>query len=46
MRVLLSTERLILRRFTEADAEDLADLDGAPEVMRFITGAAGRRPAT
>ncbi len=38
MRVLLETERLVLRRFTEADAEDLADLDGDPEVMRFITG--------
>ncbi len=38
MRVLLSTERLILRRFTEADAEDLAGLDGDPEVMRFIIG--------
>ena len=38
MRVLLETERLVLRRFTEADADDLADLDGDPEVMRFITG--------
>ena len=38
MRILLETERLVLRRFTEADADDLADLDGDPEVMRFITG--------
>ncbi|MDQ4128815.1 MAG: GNAT family N-acetyltransferase [Actinomycetota bacterium] len=38
MRVFLETERLVLRRFTEADADDLIDLDGDPEVMRFITG--------
>ena len=38
MLVLLETERLVLRRFTEADVDDLADLDGDPEVMRFITG--------
>jgi RimJ/RimL family protein N-acetyltransferase len=36
--VLPETERLVLRRFTEADADDLSDLDGDPEVMRFITG--------
>jgi len=28
----------VLRRFTEADVEDLFDLDGDPEVMRFLTG--------
>jgi RimJ/RimL family protein N-acetyltransferase len=38
MRILLETERLVLRRFTEADADDLSDLDGDPEVMRFLTG--------
>ena len=38
MRVLLETERLVLRRFTEGDADDLFGLDGDPEVMRFITG--------
>ena len=38
MRVLLETERLVLRRFTEADADDLIYLDGDPEVMRFHTG--------
>src|SRR3712207_161227 len=38
MRVLLQTERLVLRRFTGADAEDLLDLHGDPEVMRFLTG--------
>ena len=36
MRVLLETDRLILRRFTEADAEHLFDLDNDPEVMRYI----------
>lgn len=35
---LLETGRLVLRRFTEADADDLFDLDADPEVMRFITG--------
>lgn len=38
MKVFLETERLVLRRFTEADADDLFDLDGDPEVMRFLTG--------
>ena len=36
--VYLETERLVLRRFTEADADYLFDLDGDPEVMRFLTG--------
>jgi RimJ/RimL family protein N-acetyltransferase len=38
MQVFLETERLVLRRFTEADADNLFDLDGDPEVMRFLTG--------
>ena len=38
MQIFLETERLVLRRFTEADADDLFDLDGDPEVMRFVTG--------
>ena len=38
MQVFLATERLVLRRFTEADVDNLFDLDGDPEVMRFITG--------
>jgi RimJ/RimL family protein N-acetyltransferase len=29
---------LLLRRFTEADADNLFDLDSDPEVMRFLTG--------
>jgi len=35
--VVLETERIVLRRFTEADAEPLAALYGDPRVMRFIT---------
>ncbi len=38
VRVFLETERLVLRRFTESDADDLFDLDGDPEVMRYLTG--------
>lgn len=38
MQVYLETERLVLRRFTMADADDLLSLDSDPEVMHFITG--------
>ncbi|GII01041.1 GNAT family N-acetyltransferase [Planobispora takensis] len=38
MHVFLETERLVLRRFTEADEDHLVELDGDPEVMRFING--------
>jgi len=38
MKVFLETERLILRYFTEADADNLFQLDSDPEVMRFING--------
>ena len=38
MHVYLETERLILRRFNEADVDYLVALDGDPEVMRYITG--------
>ena len=38
MHVFLETERLILRRFTPDDVDNLVALDGDPEVMRFITG--------
>ncbi|MEU9043174.1 MULTISPECIES: GNAT family N-acetyltransferase [unclassified Kitasatospora] len=34
----LQTERLVLRPFTEADADHLFALDNDPEVMRFING--------
>ena len=36
--VYLETERLILRRLTEADAQSLFELDSDPEVMRYLTG--------
>jgi RimJ/RimL family protein N-acetyltransferase len=36
--IVLETERLVLRRFTEADADLLVDLDSDPAVMRFLTG--------
>ena len=38
MQVFLETERMVLRRFTAADADHLFDLDSDPEVMRFLTG--------
>jgi RimJ/RimL family protein N-acetyltransferase len=38
MQVFLETERLVLRRFTEASLDNLFDLNGDPEVMRFLTG--------
>ena len=37
MRIVLETERMLLRCFTGADAEPLAALYGDPRVMRFIT---------
>jgi RimJ/RimL family protein N-acetyltransferase len=39
--IFLETERLMLRKFTEADVDNLFELDGDPEVMRFLTK--GRR---
>jgi len=38
MQLFLETERLVLRRFTEADVDLLVDLDSDPEVMRFLSG--------
>ena len=38
MQVFLETDRLVLRRFTVADADNLVNLDADPDVMRFITG--------
>ena len=40
MQIFLETQRLALRRFTPADIDHLVDLDGDPEVMRFLTGGA------
>jgi len=36
--VFLETERLVLRRFTAADVDNLVELDSDPEVMHYITG--------
>lgn len=36
--ILLKTTRLILRRFTDADLDNLFELDNDPEVMRYING--------
>ena len=38
MQIFLQTERLVLRRFTDDDVENLVELDSDPEVMRFING--------
>jgi RimJ/RimL family protein N-acetyltransferase len=38
MDVHLETARLVLRRFTPADLDDLEALDSDPAVMRYITG--------
>jgi RimJ/RimL family protein N-acetyltransferase len=38
MQVFLETERLVLRRFTAGDVDNLFDLDSDPEVMRFLNG--------
>src|SRR5690348_5547158 len=37
MDVFLETDRLLLRRFTDADIDNLVELDSDPEVMRFLT---------
>ena len=34
----LETDRLTLRQFTPEDVENLVELDGDPEVMRYING--------
>jgi RimJ/RimL family protein N-acetyltransferase len=36
--VFLETERLLLRRFTSDDVDELLALDDDPEVMRYVTG--------
>jgi RimJ/RimL family protein N-acetyltransferase len=40
MEIFLQTERLILRRITPADVDNLFELDSDPEVMRFLSGGA------
>jgi RimJ/RimL family protein N-acetyltransferase len=38
MQVFLETGRLLLRRFTGADVDNLCDLNSDPDVMRYING--------
>jgi RimJ/RimL family protein N-acetyltransferase len=38
VRILLQTQRLALRQFTEHDADRLYDLNSYPAVMRYLTG--------
>jgi hypothetical protein len=38
MEVFLETQRLLLRRFSLADADNLVRLDADPDVMRFVNG--------
>ena len=38
MRVFLETQRLVLRRFSTADVDNLVQLDADPDVMRFVNG--------
>ncbi|MBB6352189.1 GNAT family N-acetyltransferase [Nonomuraea muscovyensis] len=38
METYLTTDRLVLRRFTDADADDLFALHNDPGVMRFLNG--------
>ncbi len=38
MQAFLETDRLILRRFTDADVDNLVELDSDPDVMHFING--------
>jgi RimJ/RimL family protein N-acetyltransferase len=38
MHIFLETDRLVLRWFTMADAENLVSLDADPDVMRFVPG--------
>jgi RimJ/RimL family protein N-acetyltransferase len=38
VRVILQTQRLTLRQFTEDDAGNLYELNSDPEVMRYLTG--------
>src|SRR5688500_17921228 len=38
MHIFLETERLILRRFTADDVDNLVDLDSDPDVMYYNSG--------
>jgi RimJ/RimL family protein N-acetyltransferase len=38
MHIVLQTQRLTLRQFTENDVDNLVELNSDPEVMRYLTG--------
>ncbi len=38
MKTYLETGRMVLRQFTEGDADNICALDSDPDVMRFING--------
>ncbi|MGX7671059.1 GNAT family N-acetyltransferase [Plantactinospora sp. DSM 117369] len=38
MRIFLETDRLVLRRLTQDDVDNIVQLNGDPEVMRYLTG--------
>jgi RimJ/RimL family protein N-acetyltransferase len=40
MKVVLETERLLLRHFTESDADALLQMESEPDVLRYV----GRKP--
>lgn len=44
MRVFLETHRLVLRRFTVQDADNVVALDSDPDVMRYINGGRPTAP--
>ncbi|BAY10173.1 GNAT family N-acetyltransferase [Calothrix sp. NIES-2098] len=44
MQVILETERLILRQFTEADVDNLFELDSDPEVVKWTTNLGQSTP--
>ncbi|PLW68703.1 GNAT family N-acetyltransferase [Streptomyces sp. SCUT-3] len=46
MTVFLTTDRMVLRPLTEADADHLAALNSDPEVMRFLDGDGPPSPET
>lgn len=43
MKIFLKTERLIIRKFTQADVDNLFELDSDPQVVQF-TNQAGQSP--
>lgn len=41
MVIFLETERMNIRQFTKEDAQNIFELDGDPEVMKFLTNGRG-----